>query len=254
MDTNNTNNTIEVTFFDIAKKNFAYYTESFDFQEVFSIRKKYGLQKRILFDSNFQKEIFTTGKRKAVGVVDLRINDSPFLDMNTRRNIVKFLDVKMDLWKNSNLIVIEQQYFSKQRRNVQANMDAIKISELVSTWFLSVYPSKQVMFFPSVNKTKYCGAPKKLDDRSRKQFAIEKAKEISELRNDECLVSVFDLKQKVAGKRKRQMYYTSFCENVSDTFCIELAKGVCDNLQKLDDWSDCICMAAAFKILYSIQK
>ena len=82
-----------------------------------------------------------------------------------------------------------------------ANVDAIKIGEMVMTWFLINYSDREIMSFGAQFKTQMLGAPGSLTKHQRKKWAIEKAKEIFEQRGDEEALEMMT-KGKKAGQKQ----------------------------------------------------
>jgi hypothetical protein len=158
--------------------------------------------------------------------------------------------------------VIEQQYFktwsgrSKRNRGTEANVDAIKIAEAVYMWLLDHFPFHKIVYYSSSNKTQVLGAPKKLSKPKRKKWAEKEAREIYRLRQDQGMMEVFALQDRIFRKRldsnvKIQSFIDSYPfrsdeeENVED--CISLAEKVVRDRQKLDDIADACLEVQAFK-------
>jgi hypothetical protein len=252
--------------FDIGKKNFAQYVEECDVKSLYSLRDRYRnlpktKQRRVKGKMNddiadILKEVCLKGTRIQTGVYDLRDDkESDDLDMATRKNIVIHLEKYIWLWNKCDGFIIEQQFFAKFNQKggrgskTQANIDAIKIAEGILFWFISMYPTKEVMYFSSTFKTQMLGAPQ-LKEGERKKWAIGKAKEIYIQREDINAVALYDLSLTVKGKRmnsekKIQGYLDQFPGKGEDIR--EVGEKVIRYKQKLCDISDAMLQLQAFK-------
>lgn len=253
-----------IASFDIGKKNFAQYVERFDEVMLAPLQKKYASlpknkQRRVKGPMNDEiakilEAIYMIGERVQVGVYDLRADvESKKLDVATRKNILLHLDSYSELWESCDTILIEQQFFRTsvyKGRGTEANVDAIKIGELVLGYFLNEYPYKEVLYFGSQNKTLMLGAPYQLDKSGRKKWASVKAERIYRDREDSDMIEVLDLKDRIFRKRltsiDRQNEFIESCKAVSAD-CKVLAERLVRDRQKLDDISDCLLQLQAFK-------
>jgi hypothetical protein len=189
-------------------------------------------------------------------VYDLRGDKtSDILDMSVRKNLISHLERFTHLWNDCDGVIIEQQYFAtfNQRggrgSKTEANIDAIKIAEGTLIWFMSNYPTTEIMYFGSTYKTQMLGAPI-LKENERKKWAIEKAKEIYKERGDENAIALYDLSITVKGKRmnseeKIQGFINSFTGEGEDIR--DLGEKVIRYKQKLCDISDAMLQLQAFK-------
>lgn len=256
-----------VASFDIGRKNFAQYVEEVDFSLLETLKQEYLLlpkkkQRRVGGPMNedvadILERICVSGRRVQTGVYDLRGEAGDTLDMETRKNIINHLEDHIELWDSCNAFVIEQQFFKQQvykGKGTQANVKAIKVAEIVSTWFLTMYPTRVVEFFGSQNKTQMLGAPYGLGDTQRKRWATRKAREIYTKRGDIDMIDIFQLSDAVKGKptktQKQIDRYTSFFlelhpERQHSTDILTLVDGVVQH-QKLDDISDCVVQLQAW--------
>ena len=253
--------------FDIGKKNFAHYVELLsekDIEILDGLREEYSSlpkkqQRRVKGPMNDEiasilHRVCMTGTRVQIGVYDLREDkESTTLDMETRRNILMHLDNYRELWINCDRIIIEQQFFRTsiyKGKGTEANVDAIKIGELVLGWFLNEFPHKEISYFGSQNKTLILGAPYNLDKSGRKKWAIVKSEEIYRARKDEDMIEIFDLKDRIFRKRlntpKKCEEFLSSCKAISED-CRALAKRMIYDRQKLDDVFDCLVQLQAYK-------
>lgn len=258
--------TIILASFDIGKKNFAQYVEECDVKSLYSLRDRYRAlpktkQRRVKGKMNYDiakilQEVCLCGTRIQTGVYDLRENkESDELDIGTRRNITRHLEKYTSLWNKCDGFIVEQQFFAKFNQiggrgaKTQANIDAIKIAEGILFWFLSNYPTKEVMYFSSTFKTQMLGAPP-LKEKERKIWAIDKAKEIYIQRKDKDAVALYELSTIVKGKRmnseeKIQGYLDRFPGKGEDIR--ETGEKVIRYKQKLCDISDALLQLQAFK-------
>jgi hypothetical protein len=208
--------TLTIASIDVGKRNFAQYVEIVKPSILTKLSKKYDeLPKKeqhrvkgelttnmhqILNTMYFHSEIIE------MAVYDLTANDTDTLDIATRRNIIQHLELYVELWDKCDVFVVEQQFFNiyggKKKAGCGANIDAIKIGELVLGWLMARYPpildennelqeQKQFIVFGSQFKTQILGAPFKLTKPQRKKWSVQKVAKIMQLRNDEERVEIF---------------------------------------------------------------
>lgn len=257
---------LRIASFDIGKRNFAQYIEEFESDLVEELEVEYkNLPKkdRRRVKGPMNNEIRSILSRLAIGatriqtgVYNLTSNDNNLLDVQTRKNIIDHLLSFQDLWETCDIFIIEQQYFktwSGGRRGggTEANVDAIKIGELVLTWLLLFYPEKIIQSFGSQNKTLMLGAPSRLGKDQRKKWAVEKTRELYRLRNDDAMIEMFKLcdsvyRKHVNTEEKIQNFMTRYPQSF-DKDCQFLAERVVRHKQKLDDISDACLQCQAFK-------
>ena len=209
-----------IASFDIGKKNFAQYVEGFNLDKLKDISLKYknlptNLKRRVKGDMNddiqfLLDETCKTGSMVQMGVYDLRSeecaeNKSKGVDMQTRINIINHLESHMELWKTCDIFLVEQQFvcsFTPKGRKgpkLEANIDAIKIGELVMTFFLIHFPFAEIIHYGSQFKTQILGAPNGLTKPQRKKWSVEKAMEIFRSRDDEKAIEQIE-----RGKKEKQ--------------------------------------------------
>jgi hypothetical protein len=208
---------IRVASIDPGKKNFATYVEEFDITKLDKIKTKYDLlpkkeQRRVKgpVSKDMQKildAVVKCGTRVQIGVYNLKGCEEDTLDEQTRRNILAHLDSFKELWDTIDIFIIEQQFFNiyggrkgKGGTSGGANMDALKIAEMCMCWFMIHYPFKQVISFGSQFKTQMIGCGDKMTKPQRKKWAIEKGREIAEMRKDEELISFLEKKRGAVKK------------------------------------------------------
>jgi len=265
---------ITIASFDIGKKNFAQYVESISKDEIEHLKKCYAASKsgraslvktRTPEYRNFLNSVYLTGRRVHTGVYDLRNEKKEdVLDNETRKNIIRHLHTHKWLWEKCDVFIIEQQFFKPSGRrgsnlnSSQANVDALKISELLIGWLLNEYPDKEHLFFGSTNKTQLLGAPPKLKRKGVKDFCIEQAKLLYKLRNDHSINELFTLQEFIKGKTAKtletsgkifveRMCPSSSSERSEKSGIKELVTKVLGR-QKLDDICDACSQCQAFKI------
>jgi len=264
---------MRIASFDIGKKNFSQYAQDTDLDLIIKLQNKYkslpkNKQRRVKGDMNSDiedilKQIYLAGTQIHMGVYDFRLHkDSDKLDMPTRKNLLIHLNRYRRLWKTCDVIVIEQQYYrtfnpKKKGRNkgTEANVDAIKIGEATLMWFLDKYPQKEIMYFGSQFKTQILGAPWGLTKSQRKNWAIEKTREIANLRNDTEMIEIFNLKDRIFRKRlTKEDKIQEFIDSYPGTkkYTKKLAVRMVRERQKLDDVSDSCVQAQAFIFKYLV--
>ena len=219
---------IWVSSFDIGKKNFAFYIEEFDQEEISNINK---IPKQNRYNPDGTptskmtiviKKIYNNGKTILFKNCDLTKNCSKgsYLDPETFHNLTDLLDEYKSYWDNCNIFVIEQQ----MRRNPMA----LKLGQHCYSYFTIVYGRfKQVIEFPSYHKTQILGCKKNkgkqykngnirwvsISKPERKKWSIKMATQILENRGE------IDVINKLKSKKKK------------------------------DDLADVVCQLQSFKIL-----
>lgn len=264
---------ITIASFDIGKKNFAHYVEDIDVSEIEHLKKCYFSAKsgraamvktRTPEYRRFLDSVYLTGRRVHTGVYDLRNErKEDVLDNETRKNIINHLKHFRWLWDRCDVFVIEQQFFrpsGRGGRNLngsQANVDALRISELLIGWLLNEYPERDHMFFGSTNKTQLLGAPPKLGRKEVKKFCIEQAELLYVLRKDVSVNELFELQKAVKGKRlntpaKKEAFIRDVCpSSFSEKSKVDGVQDMAVKIvgrQKLDDICDACSQLQAFKI------
>jgi hypothetical protein len=270
--------TIRIASFDIGKKNFAYSVESYDLDEIDRLfaadlapgtpgagkaRKRRPVSAP---SDDFAREMVPAfaraGRTLRIAVKDLRTHAaSTNLDIQTRRNIIAELEANVDLFAQCDYAIIEQQFFrkfvAKGRKGgvqTQANMDAIKIAELVIDWFLTRCPDTQTDFIPSEGKTHALGAPHNLDKVERKTWSIAFARKVCDLRADGDMLRVWDADRGVFRKRlngniaRQDALVDEYRPSESRPDVLALVERVVRERQKLDDISDVILQCLYFVI------
>lgn len=256
--------------FDIGRVNFASYVQDTDMKIVKQLEEEYSKlpktkKRRVRGKMNPEIEsilhkMFLTGKRIKTGVYNFS-SGSKYLDMVTRENTLTYLRKNKELWDSCDVFIIEEQFFrtfrgkGKKGKGSEANIGAIKLAELVLTWYLDNYPFKTTMYFDSTYKTQILGAPVGLSKPQRKAWAVKKCREIYELRDDKEMAEIFLLKDRIFRKRittdeKVQFYLDTFPGKQKDTK--QLAKKIVTERHKLDDIADAMVQCQAFIFKYFI--
>jgi len=189
-----------IASFDIGKKNFAFYIEEVNIEELKNINtdieSKYNIDGTP--EIEFQKiidQICLNGKNVLFKNSDLTYNcdKKKYLDPETFHNMTDLLDEYKDLWNICSIFIIEQQMSFGKNRNTMA----IKLGQHCYSYFCINYGRfKKVVEFPAYYKTQILGAKKNaikkgksikykvMDKPSRKKWSVIKAKEILNIRND----------------------------------------------------------------------
>lgn len=260
-----TNIKMRIASFDIGKKNFAYYVEEFNLNDLLKVRR---LDNDIPFNSlrgkwnnapaEMQSIVDTmciNGRRIYFGVENFQVDDAKYstnLDNPTLKNFFKFMRNKCGLWIDCDVFVIEQQFVNLHGRHRGINMDAIKLGAITHAWLLEQYPHKVITTFGSTNKTQALGSPPKLNKAARKKWSTEKALEIFKKRDDREAIMAYQLTEKIKRKRinteeKVQSYLIEFEDCAEDIKA--LAETIVRTRQKLDDISDTLIQLQAYKYL-----
>jgi hypothetical protein len=215
---------VKVASFDIGKKNFAFYVEEFDRQDLknitnIDIKQRYNLDgsptpkmKEIL------ERIYKNGRTILHKNVDLTKDCDPKkpLDTETYYNMIDVLDEHAEVWDECLCFVIEEQMsFGKK-----LNKTAVKLGQHCYSYFTFKYGRfKPVFEFHAYYKTQILGAPKEevdpcksgkrkfktMEKGGRKKWAVTKLTEVLNLRGEtEVLDTVKSVKKK---------------DDLSDTLC-----------------------------------
>lgn len=262
---------LRIVSFDIGKKNLAYYVEDCSFDDLKNIKSDYDKlptksKKRKMKEEHSEElreivdRICLSGKRVITCVHDVREDTtSDKFDVPTRRNIIKLLDSLIDIFSSAHLVLIEQQFFSTwsakgKQKGSEANVDAIKIAELVFSWFLITFPFKEVRYISSVNKTLVLGAPYGLDKVQRKEWSIMKTRQVYYSRKDEGMMEIFKLKDASFRKRlndpeKQSALVEKHITTNNQRDIDLLSKSIVEKKQKLCDISDAFTQTQAAKFM-----
>jgi len=198
-----TNNKIWVASIDIGSKNFAFYIEEIDTDNLSSISN---ISKELRYNidgtptpafKNILKSLFLNGKLILFKNSDLTsgCKKGVYLDPETFHNMTDLLDKHRDYWGKCESFVIEQQMSFGKKHNTLA----LKLGQHCFSYFAITYGRfKNVIEFPSYHKTQVIGAPKiqnktktgkvtykALDKPARKKWSVVMAKEILEERDDQ---------------------------------------------------------------------
>lgn len=137
--------------------------------------------------TSFLEEFYHCGKTILCSNNDITSNTdkkgkgSKSLDSSLFLRLTALLDSYKEYFDKCSTIIIEQQMSFGSRINTMA----IKIAQHTYSYFLFRYGNeKNIIEFPSYNKTQILGAPAGLEKPRRKKWAIEKADEIWTLRGD----------------------------------------------------------------------
>ena len=231
--------------FDIGKKNFSFYIESFDIDEITSLQKE-NITKTKRYHQNgtctdefgdLLKKVYTNGKKEFVGNFDITsgTNKEKYFDVDLCNNLTTLLDKYKDYGNKVEFFVIEQQMSFGNRVNTMA----LKLAQHAESYFMIKYGCKGVysnlancktiVEFPSYHKTQVLGSEKiekvtkagkksfkNIDKPARKKWAVETAYGMLTERDD------YDTIEEITSSKKK------------------------------DDLSDVIIQAQAFKYLYFV--
>ena len=179
---------------DIGVHNFAIYIEEFDHNNI----KTLSCPKAHRYDNNGEatekfktgvlNPVYSNGKKIFLDKVDLSDKKGVQFDVKTFINLTSYLDSHMDKFDDCSFVIIEQQ----MRNNPMAQ----RLEQHCVSWFTFTYlDTKEIIIFPSKNKTRVLGAPKKVPDKKsgvlkkmskpqRKKWACDEASKIFTSRND----------------------------------------------------------------------
>ena len=259
-------NIIRIATVDVGYSNFAQYVEDSSIEKIKELKDRFNqlpkgkrrttggpMNDEVL---NILQELTNDGERIQVGVYKFSEENGEGLTDNVRRALLDHLRHFQVIWDTCDSFVIEQQFFkappkgrNPKQRKAEANIQAIRIGEIVYTWFFDNYPFKTVKYFGSKYKTQIFGAPYKMTKPQRKVWSTIKAHEIFTEREDQDMMNVYELSEAVKRKRnntedKIQKFHNEYpCD---DEYAWGIADNVIRNKQKLDDVSDCVVMLQAF--------
>jgi hypothetical protein len=227
---------IWIASFDIGKKNFAFYIEEINKNQLLNIKNinknnRYNPNGTCTTDFNkLLQQIYLNGSVVLYKNCDItkNCNNKLIFDYEILHNLTDLLDEYKNYWDYCEAFVIEQQMsFGKQN-----NTMAIKIAQHCWSYFSFQYNRfKQIISFPAYHKTQILGAQKlekktkkgkitytSIDKPSRKKWSIDKAITILADRED------FDTLSKLSSNKKK------------------------------DDLADVLCQLQAFKYLVYVDK
>lgn len=193
-----------IASFDIGKKNFAFVIEEVDISQINSI-SNVPVSKRYNKDGtpttefdNLLTNLYKCGKVVLVRNLDITKDCDPskYFDRTLFINMQNVLDEYISYWNKCDAFIVEQQMsFGKNKSNTMA----VKLGQHCQSYFLLNYGKfKHVLEFPAYHKTQILGAPKieRKTKPFRKKWAIQKALDILELRNDNDTLSQLTTKKK----------------------------------------------------------
>lgn len=187
---------------DIGVHNMAFYIEEFDIEDI----KCLSCPKILRYDSNgcptdrwrdILKKVYTNGKKILHSRVDLSLDKGTQFDIGIFINLTNYLDSISNEIDKVDFIIIEQQ--------MKTNPMAQRLEQHCVSWVSFMYlDTKEVIVYPSRNKTQVLGAPKKVADSKgklkkmtkpqRKKWACDEALYILNLRDDmESIHFIFSL-------------------------------------------------------------
>ena len=138
---------------DIGAKNCAFYIESFQ------------------PDRLCRETLYQEGKREFWDRVDFTRGHDLYV------NIGLYLDKHRSVWNQCNGIIIERQ--------LKTNPKAQSIQFFIFGYFKNLYgPFKYISDISASRKTQVLSAPRKMDKKARKAWAVEEARKIFQLRRD----------------------------------------------------------------------
>ena len=260
--------------FDIGNKSFAESIVSIDCEQIDVLKSMYaqipvGHKYSITKYDHQSKEcdsVFDT-LYKSIKIEHLAVhNFSPIVETNapekskyidfSRDALLMHLNEYKDLFCKCDEIIIEKQMSAFKTQHI--NFDAIKISETVHTWAtmqrLNGTTKALVRYIPSKYKTDYNAAPHNMTYAQRKKWSVSLLHGIAKLQNDTDLLTIFDIKAKIKGKRKLKEEFVHDLIKPLQADCMkQLANRVIYDKQKLDDTADAVCQVPAYIFAYYIK-
>ena len=195
--------TTYIASFDIGKKNFAFYVEEIntnDLEKMSTIPKNKRYNPDATPKDEFQtiiSNVYLNGNKILYKNLDLTegTKKGKYLDSLIYHNMIDALDTYKDIFDKCSIIVIEQQMSFKNAQNTMA----LKLAQHLHSYFIFRYPlirhgniliddRKEIVEFPAYYKTQVLGAPKvdgkAMSKPQRKKWATEKAMDILMERGD----------------------------------------------------------------------
>lgn len=197
-----TDGCIWVASFDIGRKNFAFCIEEINVSKLNSIENiptKNRYHKNGTLQDTFNEiinEICMNGRIILLQHTSLmdNVDSSKHLDPKIMINLTNYLDSFKEYWICCSTFIIEQQMGFGKKQNTMA----LKIGQHCFSYFLFQFAGfKQIIEFPSYNKTKILGAPKKQTKHARKMWSVDEALRILMERDD------MDMWNCITSKKKR---------------------------------------------------
>lgn len=206
-------NIVWLASFDIGKKNFSFYVEEVDLNE---LRHCNDVPKTRRYEAcgtpttSFQPtldKLCFIGKKILLENVDLTVgcDKSQYLDPKTMHNMIEILDQYSEYWEQCDAFVIEKQMSFGKRHNTMA----LKLGQHCWSYFAIKYGKVSIEEFPAYHKTQVLGAEKlkketksgkvrykAIDKPARKKWCISKALSILEGRGDLDTISVIQATRK----------------------------------------------------------
>lgn len=178
---------------DIGVHNMAFYIEEFNLEELKGIKPPIRTKR---YDSNgcptiewknVLEKVYKNGNKVFQEIVNLSETKGTKFDINIFINLSNYLESISNEIDKCDFILIEQQ--------MKTNPMAQRLEQHCVSWISFMYlDTKQVILFPSSNKTRVLGAPRKVEDKNgklvkmkklqRKKWACDEALKILNLRDD----------------------------------------------------------------------
>nr|WNL49874.1 RuvC like Holliday junction resolvase [Marseillevirus sp.] len=185
---------VRVSSFDVGWKAFSWSVEDWGVsflreqrEKFFGTRYKKDRAKGTTVYEEVKHSILVGGERVDIDVYDISSEEKK-LDVQVRLNLFSLLEEKKELWDKTDIVVIEQQFCTSfgKGKSEGTNMDAIKLSECLMSWFLMKYGhEKCVIFVPTASKTAFLDAPKMPKKLDRKKWVFSQVLSWAEEKGDE---------------------------------------------------------------------
>lgn len=162
---------------DIGTKNCAFYIEEFNEAEILKLgRGTRGVRGvKGAKEEDILEKLYKIGTRIYWKVVnfekDLKNGVEIFVP------IIKFLDSNLELWDSCNGIILEKQ--------MRINYSAQVVQHFIFSYFKNLYgPFKYISDISATRKTQALQAPKKMEKKERKKWAVTETTRLLSLRED----------------------------------------------------------------------
>lgn len=190
---------MRIASFDIGKCNFAFYIEECNETELTQIKNLPKTQRYNADGSPTESfneilaSVYCNGETVLYKCLDLTTGckKGKYLDPKTYVNMFTVLNEHKSYFDTCDHIVIEQQMSFGSKHNTMA----LKLGQHCYSWFVFTYGGEKPIYeFPAFHKTQVLGAPKQVNEKTkrmkamekpqRKKWAVEKAVIILEERGD----------------------------------------------------------------------
>lgn len=189
-----------IAAFDLGYKNFAFAVKNSKYVllkniNFYDYKSKSELQKlnknQLFVMSNFNE------KMSKKDMIDIIVKSQVKTKIDLCEKLIEVMNVYYDIWEKCDIILIERQ--------MTVNLQALKLSHYLETYFKIKFPLKKIINYSSCMKTLKLTTEKLKRKNDRKIWTVKFAQEILYAENNECLTYFTSLNKK---------------DDVSDAICM----------------------------------